>query len=253
MARRALVTTLGAGAALVCAAIANACTSFAESAEPVPEADAAAGADAATACAPSALLLACNTFDDPSPVGPLSFFTRQDGEATVEVSRARASSPPASLRVAVGSGGGRGQVAAAFTTTRTKLTATMKVFVGAPTTTPVRLMVIESSDGARRLSLVLTGVALALAVDRPGDGGTTTDIKPSTLAIGPGGWSDVHLEVEQLDSSSPNYYLGSTDRGKRITGLPGIKDAQIIAFGAETSAPAGAAEIFIDDVVILER
>lgn len=195
-------------------------------------------------------LLACDDFDGTS-AGVLSFSPRTDGAGSIEVTSARAFSAPSSLHAVVGDVGGQGQRFAMFSEARDEVAVTMKLFVAAPTSAPVRLLDLESASG-KRLSLVLVGLNLAFAVGVPEDGGLSTKIYPSTIDVTAGAWSPVNVEISDLNAI-PDLYVGLGERGRRvaITSRLTVANAIAIAIGAGTSASA--ADVYLDDLVIKER
>ncbi|MFO0738721.1 MAG: hypothetical protein U0270_22680 [Labilithrix sp.] len=193
-------------------------------------------------------LLACDDFDGTS-AGVLSFSPRTDGAGSIEVTSARAFSAPSSLHAVVGDVGGQGQRFAKFSEARDEVAVTMKLFVAAPTSAPVRLLDLESASG-KRLSLVLVGLNLAFAVGVPEDGGLDTKIYPSTIDVSAGAWSPVNVDISDLNAT-PNLYVGLGERGPRVSASSKLAVATAIAIGAATSASA--ADIYLDDLVITER
>lgn len=248
---------------VVAAGGALACGSFSESPGGVGPSSEAGTADgdggsgtrfcsSAVVAAPD--FLACQDFEDPETQNEIGIILRTEGSAKQTLEPTRGYLGSTGLHASIGAEGGRAQRVGTFTSPIEQLTISMRVFLDAPTTTPVRLVTLEGSSATAMLALAVDGSKLDIVFASKVDGGAAST-ESTGFNLSPGQHTRVTLRVAQLSSSNPNISVGVGEDSKttRISNVTGTTKASAITFGAVTFGPTGLADVFIDDVLIQSK
>jgi hypothetical protein len=195
-------------------------------------------------CATAPPSLLCADFD--APATGLVLTPRTSGGGVAEESEGVAASRPRSLRAKLDAPGAA-QVAATFAARRDGVVVNLKVFLPAPTSGRVVIVALELANENNRLEVAATGAAVSISATATGGGQTNSVTRGTSIALGIGRWTPIRFEATSLTGAS-EAWIGNTTRVDRVA-IPTVGHVVGLAIGA-----AGAAtELYVDDLLVLEK